>query len=226
MATIQDRGQNAGQHPGQHPGHRTGPADDALPGLAPGLKAALDVALGDSQPLVWAQPGLKQVWRRTLPTFLFAILFCAVLLPLTAAAFVTGLTPAPQGAVDPAFSGWFILPIAAPLVGAGLFMLAAPFLGLRSAKATVYALTETEAVEVEARAKRPAIRRLAFARVAATYTLTRSDGSGDLILRYGAPDNRGRQAMLVFRGLVDPDGWQALVQARMPQSETAAHESE
>lgn len=180
------------------------------------LQEALAASLGGAQPIDVAQPDVRRAWRRTLPVFLFAVVFCLVLAPLSAAALITGLSPASQDDANPVFSGWFLLTIAAPLAAAGLCMLAAPVLALRNARATVYALCADEVLEVVAQGRRAQVRRLRCADVQETAALMRSDGAGDLILRYGPRDDRGRRALFVLRGLRNPEAWQDLIEARMP----------
>ncbi len=180
------------------------------------LEQALAASLDGAQALDTAQPDLRQAWRRTLPVFLFAVVFCLVLAPLSAAALITGLRPAVEGRPGPVFAGWFLLTIAAPLAAAGLCMLAAPLLALRNAKATVYALGAHEVLEVVADGRRVQIRRLRYADVKDAAALIRSNGAGDLILRHGPSDDRGRRAMFVLRGLSDPEAWRNIIEGHMP----------
>lgn len=146
--------------------------------LAPALREMVDgeLQLDAGERVLWTgQPSGRRMALATVPIFLFAI-------PWTAFA-VFWVAAAAWGTSEGSISGIFrVFPLfGLPFIAIGLGMLSSPFWALRSAKRTVYVVTDRRAIIFGAGWNGMKVRSFLPERLGDMSRTQRADGSGDLI---------------------------------------------
>ena len=127
----------------------------------------------------WAAFG---IWLFAIPWLAFALAWEGTLLAML---FKSGPPPIKQGNW-PILWGWAFALFGLPFVLAGLGMMAAPFYALRKAARTVYALTDTRLLVIEASGKATTVKTINPQRIVSTSRTQSSDGAGSLTLTLGS----------------------------------------
>ena len=159
------------------------------PTMPAALKAAVDRETR-GEVVRWSGvtgPGLHRwaafgIWLFAIPWLAFALAWEGTVLAML---FKSGPPPIKQGNW-PILWGWAFALFGLPFVLVGLGMMAAPFYALRKAARTVYALTDTRLLVIEAGGKATTVKTIIPQRIVSTSRIERSDGAGSLTLTLGA----------------------------------------
>ncbi|MBT8486734.1 MAG: hypothetical protein HKO59_13235 [Phycisphaerales bacterium] len=144
--------------------------------LPAALRAEVERELAGDEPIVWlGQPDARRATLRTWPIVAFAV-------PWTG--FAVFWIAGAAGFKMPTFQGGAgLLPLfGVPFVLIGLAMLTSPLWSRRSARRTVYAITDRRAVIFERTRRGRRVRSFPVTGFGQVTRTERADGSGDLIL--------------------------------------------
>jgi hypothetical protein len=184
-----------------------------LNGISKDLRDAANAALKPGERILYAaQPDWRSGWLGLLALFAFGAFWLSIAMVffIVAGASVLGIKPMMSKGVPAGFGlSLFMFVFSLPFVGIGLGFLAAPFLGIRKARATVHLVTDDRIMNLVI-GRDTNVDSFPFKKVNFVKCRSRANGTGTLEIGYGVEkDSDGDPRPLSFCWAGIPNAVQA-----------------